>query len=372
MRKTIAALLLIFSQISTTFAAEPPYWDVKYPTHFEAIYWTKEWGIFSGYSGGYFSPSKEMNRAELSKVLVLGSGVEESDVAACAEGASRVFSDVPEGEWYTDYVYCAEAKGWVSGDDGKSTFRPGDPILMGEAFKMLVESQVGTPDDSYQDGAWYTLYVNYLEDYQIARRGTYSYEYTYMGSEASIGFDGEISSKMQRQDIAELLYRLRLVAETDEPYDTIYTLDEMNSLYGTEYEVDGDTLSIADPYFGFRFENVSIEDLEVEVEDLRVFVDSPSAFENGSYTRWYLMYPDPEDYWSMEGYVDFMYVTIQDPDYNPYYGYSSDHDFESDELYYSFNCYVYSAYTVDDLIEQVCVVDETQNVDAEYTNFGAY
>lgn len=383
--KPLATLLLLTFSTNIAFAGELPYSDMSTPSHFEAIYWTHEWGIFSGYSDGSFKPDNEINRAELAKVLVLGSGVEETDVDTCAEEATRTFSDVPTDEWYTDYVYCAEAKGWVSGDDGADTFRPGDPILKAEAFKMLVQSQYGTPDESYEGTAWYDVYENFLIDYNVIMEealygGSFFTTYSYIGLGSyndNIGFEGNMSSKMARFDIAELLYRLRVVFEVNdgEPFNLLFTFEEINSLFETEFIVEDDTLSIADPYFGFRIENIPLDKVG-DVEDLRIYIQNPSGFKNGAETIWYLVYPYEEDSSIYYGsghsgdYAVFFGVSISDGDNHDFW--PTYDDFENDTGIYTLSCDISSTSSVAELLAQVCVVDAEQNVDAEYTNFSTY
>lgn len=375
LQRLIASFLLCLLTTSSVSAGEVPYTDGFIS---EAVYMTHEWGIFSGRPDGSFDSYTEMNRAELAKVLVLAA-LSEDEVSACAEDTDWSFSDVPTDEWYTEYVYCAKAKGWVKGDDGANTFRPGDPVLMGETFKMIVESQYGTPDESYEGSAWYELYFNFLKDYQIVETLEFSYDdltwyaYTYTWisyDDGYIGFDHEsMASKMFRLDIAELLYRMRVVFEENDgkPYDLIYTFEEVEELYGTEIEI-GDTLSVADPHFGFRFENVPLEKLGVDPEDWRIYIDNPSAFENGGYTSWYLLYPDGEELGHNSGYERFFHVGISDSSYN-----SSQYDFENEDgQRYLWWCPPGYGDTVEEILASVCVVDAEQNLDVDYVNFSEY
>ncbi|MFA4814932.1 MAG: S-layer homology domain-containing protein [Candidatus Gracilibacteria bacterium] len=376
LKSLFVILTLTLSFPNAALAGEQIYSDGSFS---EAIYWTHEWGIFNGYPDGSFHSSNEMNRAELAKVLVLGSGVEEDDVSTCAEEATQSFSDVPTDEWYTDYVYCAKAKGWVSGDDGADTFRPGDPVLMGETFKMIVESQYGTPDDSYKGTNWYNLYTNFLDDYQVIEEyhSEYSsyvyYVYTFLElgyDDGLVGFDSSsLASKMQRQDIAELLYRMRIVFDENSgaPYDPVYTFDELEELYGTEIEI-GDALSVADPHFGFRFENVPLEKLNVDPEDWRVYISDPSAFEHGGYSSWGLFYLNGEKVGYYSGYDRFFSIGIYDANYS-----TSQHDVENENgQKYLWWCPPGYGTTVEEILASECVVDAEQNVDADYVNFGTY
>jgi len=357
MKKSLASLLALFLLIPKT-SAESLYTDGYFS---EAIYWTHEWGIFSGYPDGSFGGEDEMNRAELSKVLVLGSGIAEEDVGGCAAEKTQIFTDVSEGMWYTDYIYCAQAQGWVSGDDGLSTFRPGDPILMGEAFKMIVESHYGHPDESYDGSVWYITYINFLTEYKVIVQGDYGYEFTYLGVNDSspwIGFNpGQVSSKVKRSEIAELIYRLRVIfTEGDgEPYNLFLSLEEMNETYGMEYTVSDDTLSIADEYFGFRFDDLPLDKIG-SAEDLRVYIQDPSGFTHEDSSEWVLAYPSDEwvDGYSSMGYQRLFRIYISHPDG------------------YYFDCTVYQSNSISDLLEQACVVDEENNITADYLNFRPY
>src|SRR3989338_5739091 len=129
----------------------------------------KEWGIFDGYEDGTFGPTREINRAEMAKVLTLATGVDAAGVRAfvadydAEHGTSDYFSDVALDEWYAPYVRYAQIKGWMSGyPDG--TYKPANSTLICEVLKMILESQSGTPDASYAGVNWYDVYVNPMLD----------------------------------------------------------------------------------------------------------------------------------------------------------------------------------------------------------------
>jgi hypothetical protein len=324
MKLTFRLLLLsvgLFCLPIVAQAGEVPFTDVTGGGHFEAINSVKEWGIFDGYADGSFDGTKEMNRAELSKILVLGSGILEEDVEACSSETEHDFSDVAEGEWYTGYVYCAKTKGWVAGDDGASTFRPGDPVLLAEAFKMLLESQHGTPDDAYAGTQWYELYLNALEQNNMLYVSDSGYlYYTFSSGDLGIGFDNVIDSKVQRHDIAEFYYRIRLSLEAGDGELTVYnpliSIDEYEDTYGAIVEESSDgVLSIADPHFNFQLENVYIGD--IDLDDLFVYIENPSGSENGYRSEWKLMYPTLRSYYDDEGleHAELFYLDVQDEDY---------------------------------------------------------
>ncbi|MFH0851669.1 MAG: S-layer homology domain-containing protein, partial [Candidatus Peregrinibacteria bacterium] len=65
-------------------------------------------GIISGYPDGTFKPSKNLNRAELSKILI--SALRPQEVRS----ESFCFPDVKD-EWFAPYVCAAKRLGWLSG-----------------------------------------------------------------------------------------------------------------------------------------------------------------------------------------------------------------------------------------------------------------
>lgn len=316
----------LFASVPLVQAGELPFTDAHYGSHFEAMFQMKEWGIFEGYSDGSFGYNKEINRAELSKVLVLGSGVTEEEVSGCAEGATKTFSDVASDEWFAGYVYCAQAKGWVSGDDGKDTFRPSDPVLLSEAFKMILESQYGTPDSSFEGEQWYDVYVNALDQFMIIDRDTsYSidyYNYTFIPGYSNMGFESLITSKTTRQDVAELIYRLRVVLEEGDDelvaYDPTLSVSEYEEQYGASVEETAPgVLTIADPTLGFEMTNVYIG--EADVDDLQIWIKEPSGFLNGSQTQWHLLLPTFDSTYETEqlSTQEVFVLVIRDADTEP-------------------------------------------------------
>jgi hypothetical protein len=90
-------------------------------------------GTLEGYSDGTFLPEKEVNRAELMKMLVAGQEIspDESLYKNC-------FSDVTT-DWYAKYVCYAKEMGWVNGySDG--TFKPASTVNKVEALKMIIQA----------------------------------------------------------------------------------------------------------------------------------------------------------------------------------------------------------------------------------------
>jgi hypothetical protein len=95
--------------------------------YYSAVEYVSESGLFSGTDKG-FEPDVSMTRAMLVTVLY--------NYAKPEKGVSgNGFSDVPEGQWYSDPIAWAAANGIVSGYDGK--FRPNDPVTRQETFVVM-------------------------------------------------------------------------------------------------------------------------------------------------------------------------------------------------------------------------------------------
>lgn len=136
-----------------------------YPNHknYEAIKFLTYLGVLEGYEDGTFKPDKEINRAELIKVMVYGWLSEtppEDEYSDC-------FPDVTD-EWFAPYVCYAYEQGWVQGyNDGN--FYPANTVSKVEALKMIMESYgIEVPDwanlndlpyDDVYSSAWYAPYL---------------------------------------------------------------------------------------------------------------------------------------------------------------------------------------------------------------------
>lgn len=147
----------------------------------EAIQYVFDQKIVSGYPDGSFGPDKEINRAELAKILIEASSPGEAVGRNC-------FSDV-RGEWFAPYVCFAGEKDIVQGYPNGS-FQPEQPVNFVEAAKMIgMTFNLDVTDDSQP---WYRPYVSSLESQKAIPLSIYS-------------FDQRIS----RGEMAEMIYRLR-------------------------------------------------------------------------------------------------------------------------------------------------------------------
>ena len=103
--------------------------------NYDAISYLTDLGVIEGYSDGTVQADSSINRAELVKVLVEGSGLTPD-----AEQYNNCFDDVTD-QWFAKYVCYAKELEWISGDDDSNSFRPADPVNKVESTKMLLKSQ---------------------------------------------------------------------------------------------------------------------------------------------------------------------------------------------------------------------------------------
>src|SRR3989338_10039459 len=99
-------ILGIFSATQIAFAQSAfPDVDEKHP-YLKAIEFLKKNTVISGYPDGTFKPGKTVNRAELLKILIEGSGYEVPDAI------EDCFPDVLKDKWFSKYICFAKNKGW--------------------------------------------------------------------------------------------------------------------------------------------------------------------------------------------------------------------------------------------------------------------
>lgn len=144
-------------------------------TDSQAINYLSELGIINGYPDGTFKPDNPINRAELLKILMEGSGITiEKPNATC-------FPDVPRLEWYSPYICTAKNLGYINGyPDG--TFRPDKPINKVEALKIIgkiydwpLDTETNLFKDTYKT-AWYAPYLSYAKSENLLIESGLFYE----------------------------------------------------------------------------------------------------------------------------------------------------------------------------------------------------
>jgi len=173
-KKSVASLALVAmsftfvapisqAQLGFTDDAEIPSWGV------EAIEELMDQGVISGNDDGSFAPNRQLNRAEVSKVIVLGTGID-LDVTGGPH-----FPDVQAGAWYYDYIETMYNYGYINGyPDG--TFKPERGINRAEIAKMVVNAFEIEPDmsgaphfDDVSSSDWFYSYVETAYNYGLMR-----------------------------------------------------------------------------------------------------------------------------------------------------------------------------------------------------------
>jgi len=162
-----------------------------------AIQYVKDEGIFSGYPDGTFRPNDIINRAETTKVVLLGFNV----ALLPDDGTNLGFNDVIINAWYMTYLRTGKLAGIIQGYlDG--TFKPSQQVNKVEMLKIFLETSdvnltgVVSSSNPYPDtanDAWYSIYVQFSKDHALVDAASNGNFYPAEG--------------MQRGDVAQLFYR---------------------------------------------------------------------------------------------------------------------------------------------------------------------
>src|SRR3989338_8743256 len=134
-RKAIASLSLVAILstliVSTTAFAADVFKDVP------STHWFNEFAqkavdlkVADGTKTEFF-PDKDINRAELVKMVVAGAGISTEGLSDFPAG---VYTDVKKGEWYEMYVKAALQNNIVT---SKATFAPLDKSNRAQAAKVI-------------------------------------------------------------------------------------------------------------------------------------------------------------------------------------------------------------------------------------------
>ena len=123
---TIAAQ---FQPINGDTPWQNPFTDVSETDwYFDAVKFVNRNGLMNGVGNGSFTPNVHLSRAMFAQILYNKAG-QPSIIN------SNVFSDVPDGTWFTDAVAWGVANSIVNGYNGQ--FNPDDPITREQLVLML-------------------------------------------------------------------------------------------------------------------------------------------------------------------------------------------------------------------------------------------
>lgn len=164
--------------------------------HYEAITALHEKGVIQGYADNTFRPNQAVNRAEILKVILLGSNILVPEIQK-----QDLFPDVDSEAWYGKFVAKAKNLGIIKGDDTTGIFRPGDTVNLAEALKILLKTNnaelpvpTSNPYADVPKDAWFASY------FEFARLGTL------LDAEPTASVSP--AKAVTRGLLAELMYRL--------------------------------------------------------------------------------------------------------------------------------------------------------------------
>ncbi|MCX6735290.1 MAG: S-layer homology domain-containing protein [Candidatus Peregrinibacteria bacterium] len=164
--KVLLTVLVFNLSVVTAFASG--FSDISSTTpNSEAILYLQDHGIVKGYDDGTFKPTRDVNRAELLKIIIEGSKIQ-LDVTD-----TTPFKDIDYSQWYAPYVKKAYSEGWINGyNDG--TFKPTQTVNKVEALKIIGKAQswqlkstesfnIQSVFSDIEKNSWYEPYVTFAE-----------------------------------------------------------------------------------------------------------------------------------------------------------------------------------------------------------------
>ncbi len=196
--------ILTVASAVTASSTDSIFSDVTSSTpHREAIAYLKAKNIIEGYPDGTFRPGATVNRAEILKIILGGSGIDQKSGLTLSP-----FPDVPAAEWFAGWVDSAKERKIVEGNpDG--TFEPSTTVNKAAALKILLLTNnvdlsnmtiTSAPFADVQANDWFALYFQYAKDKNLI--------------EANAQGNVTPAQGMTRGEIAEIIYRLMRIKET--------------------------------------------------------------------------------------------------------------------------------------------------------------
>lgn len=154
--------------------------------YYDAVYAAYDAGLMNGVGEGLFAPNATLDRATLATVLYREAG------ESAAKGTAS-FTDIAEGQWYTDAVNWAAEQGVVNGyPDG--TFRPEAPITRQEMATMLYrlakaekveEDKLASFPDAESVADWAKDAMNWAVSTEIVNGSTHDDKVNYLDPTAT-------------------------------------------------------------------------------------------------------------------------------------------------------------------------------------------
>lgn len=174
--------------------------------YYVSVNYLNESAVISGYPDSTFKPENSINRAEVLKIILNGSGVDSPD-----DFGEVTFPDFTADTWFAKYVMRAKALGIVKGNSIDGTFAPGRQVNKAEFLKMLLEANnikanaLQTVTDvaaDVPDDAWFNPYLGYALQVGIISKDV----------------DGNAgpSKLLTRGEVVEMMYLLILIKSSED------------------------------------------------------------------------------------------------------------------------------------------------------------
>jgi len=162
--------------------------DIDESPYYNAIKYVHDSKIVNGYKDGTYKPTKQINRAEFTKILIEAK-FSRTAIDTCIDYNEEIFSDIPDDLWFSKYVCLAKKREAINGySDG--SFKPEGQINFVEASKILVK--VFKVKEGKKGGKWYEEFVSALENNN------------YIPPTIS-----KLDKKITRAEVAEMIWRIR-------------------------------------------------------------------------------------------------------------------------------------------------------------------
>ena len=164
----VLALSMVLSMFATAFAGST-LTDVEGTEYESAVSALVELGLVKGRGNNKYEPEAVVTRAEMAKLLVIASGLE--DAAELNVGATK-FSDVADSHWATGYINVASEYGFINGYP-EGTFAPDAEVKYSEAVTMAIRA-LGYASVVESKGTWPTNYIQQARELKVLNNVKYA------------------------------------------------------------------------------------------------------------------------------------------------------------------------------------------------------
>ncbi|MBI4975412.1 S-layer homology domain-containing protein [Candidatus Peregrinibacteria bacterium] len=179
----------------------------------EAITWATEKGIFTGYQDGTFKPYKDINRAEVLKVVLKAFNVNVMPL----DGSSQGFGDVDSFAWYMPYVRTAKFYGMLGGYNNGTDAKLENNVNRVELLKFVLEASKQFTGYEFVNGYYYPQSgMGYADVSPVDPNTSWFYEYANSAFQYELYNSFDANGKkylnpgqvVERGEVSLLLYRM--------------------------------------------------------------------------------------------------------------------------------------------------------------------